>query len=180
MIKKICFISILGALLLSGCNMPDNAANTELTLQAQAGTLAAQTVTAAAAAQEIVPSETPRPMNTPTQALPTVTPAPSLTPTATAKLSVPEKPSLDTYNFTCAWNGANLDLNITILWVDHADNEQGYYVYRNGEQIADLAPNTARHIDLYAVDGGIDVNYAIESYNNLGRSEQINIAVKCE
>ncbi len=175
--KPLLLTLLIGLLSLSACTMPDVAANTELTLQAQAGTLAAQTLTAVI---EQVPSETPQPANTPTKALPTVTPAPSLTPTATVQLSLPQKPSLDAYNFTCEWNGTNLNLNIDIVWVDHADNEAGYYVYRNGAQIADLAPNTVRYIDLYAVNGGTAVNYAIEAYNSLGSSEQIKITAKCE
>ena len=162
---------------LVACNMPTEDVPTGPSLEEQAGTLAAQTLTAAA---EQMPTETPLPANTPTQAQPTVTPAPTLTPTATALPSVAKKPSLDTYNFTCAWNGTNLDLNVTMQWVDNANNEDGYYVYRNSEQIADLAANSARHIDLYAVDGGTAVTYGIEAYNNLGRSEQITFTVKCE
>ena len=59
-------------------------------------------------------------------------------------------------------------------------NEDGYYVYRNSQQIADLKPNSAVYVDLYAVDSGESLTYAIEAYNNLGRSEQINFSVKCD
>ena len=96
------------------------------------------------------------------------------------KLVQPEKPSLDNYNFTCTWNGTNLDLNITIEWNDKAASESGYYIYRNSQQIADLAPNSGNYADLYVVDGGVSVTYAIEAYNNFGRSEQIIFTVSCD
>ena len=167
---------LLTLALTTACNMPKADSNT-LSLEDQAGTLAAQTLTAVA---EQVPTETPVPLSTPTQALPTITPAPTLLPTPTVQITAPKKPSLENYNFTCTWNGANLDLNITIDWVDYADNEQGYYIYRNSQQIADLAPNSARYTDLHAIDGGVAVNYEVEAYNSLGRSEKINISAKCE
>ena len=181
LIMKKISLSILIVLLtisiLTACNLPTGN-DAGPSLEDQAGTLVAQTLTAAA--EEQPPTETRVPANTPTKPRPTVTPAPSLTPTATSQLVAPEKPSLENYNFTCAWNGANLDLNITIQWSDKAISEEGYYVYRNSQQIADLAPNSVNYIDLYAVDGGTPVTYAIEAYNNLGRSEQIVITVKCE
>lgn len=175
--KTLLFTLLLGLLALSGCTMPDAAANTELTLQAQAGTLVAQTLTAAA---EQVPSETPRPANTPTLALPTVTPAPTeeLPPTLVPRL--PETPSLQKYDFFCSWNGSNTELSITILWNDKATDEEGYKLYRNGEEIADLVANSNSYADLYAVTQGAAVTYGIEAYNQAGASAQIAFSVKCE
>ena len=179
--KRFLFVSlvILFAFSLVACNMPTKDDGDMPSLEEQAGTLVAQTLTAAAV--EEIPTETPvPPLSTPTKPQPTVTPAPTLTPTATVQLSAPKKPSLDNYNFTCAWNGTNLDLNVTMQWVDYAENEQGYYIYRNAQQVADLAPNSGNYIDLYAVENGVSVNYAIEAYNSLGRSEKLTFSVSCQ
>ena len=176
--KKIISLTlfIFSTLILTACNLPSNTEE-GISMEEQAATLAAQTLTAAA---EQVPTETKVPLSTPTQAPPTQTPQPEASPTATQNLAAPEAPSLKNYNFTCAWNGTNLDLSITIEWNDKASNENGYYIYRNRQQIADLGPNSAVYVDLYAVDSGTPVNYAIEAYNNLGRSEQIGVTATCQ
>ncbi len=175
--KNIYLILIILTLVLGACNMPTEA-DTGLSLEDQAGTLAAQTL-AAAEAQN--PTETRIPMSTPTNIpLPTLTPSPEATSTSTQKLSVPAKPSLQKYGFFCSWNGTNSDLSITIQWTDKANNEDGYYIYRNSLQVADLTPNTASFYEVVAVDGGVAINYAIEAYNNLGRSDQATFTVNCQ
>ncbi|MBT3336330.1 MAG: hypothetical protein HN855_04615 [Anaerolineae bacterium] len=162
---------------LGACNLPTSS-DTGLSLEEQAGTLAAQTLASNQAQQ---PTETRVPANTPTSIpLPTMTPSPEVSPTPTQKLSVPAKPSLQKYDFFCSWNGANNDLSITIQWIDKANNESGYYIYRNSQQIADLSANSAVYVDLFAVDGGVSVNYGIEAYNNLSRSDQATFTVSCQ
>ena len=163
--------------MLTACNLPTANTNESPSLEDQAGTLAAQTLTAAA---EQMPSETPIPLNTPTKPRPTVTPAPTLSPTPTVKANIPEKPSLQNYNFFCSWNGSNTDLSVTIEWTDRATDETGYYIYRNGEQAANLPANTQSYVDKFAVDQGVAVTYGIEAYNNLGKSEQATFTVTCE
>ncbi len=170
-------LMLLIALMLGACNLPA-ATQTGLSLEEQAGTLAAQTLAANQAGQ---PTETQVPANTPTNIpLPTMTPSPEVSPTATQKLNVPAKPSLQKYDFFCSWNGANNDLSVTIQWTDKADNENGYYIYRNSQQIANLGANSASYTEVFAVDGGVSVTYAIEAYNNLGRSEQAAFTVACQ
>ncbi len=168
---------LLVTMTLGACNLPTSSESGP-SLEEQAGTLAAQTL---AAAQAQNPTETRVPMNTPTNIpLPTLTPSPEVSPTATSKLTAPTKPSLQKYDFFCSWNGANNDLSVTIEWTDKANNEEGYYIYRNSQQIADLGANSNTYYDLFAVDGGVSVAYAIEAYNNLGRSEQVNFTITCQ
>ena len=173
---SLALIAFLG-FVLAACNLPTTNTNTDPSLKNQAGTLAAQTLTAAA---EQMPSETPVPLNTPTKPRPTVTPAPTLSPTPTVKANIPAKPSLQNYNFFCSWNGANTDLSVTIEWTDRATDETGYYIYRNGEQAAKLPANTQAHVDTFAVDQGVAVTYGIEAYNSVGSSEQATFTVTCE
>ena len=166
---------ILLLVILTACNMPaqnDGA----LSLEDQAGTLAAQTLTAAAQ----VPTATRVPANTPTPPLPTVTLVPTLSPTPTIPPNLPTDPSLKNYNFYCSWNGSSNDLNVTIEWTDKATDEDGYKLYRNNEEIANLAPNTVLYVDQYAVNSSVNITYAIEAYNKIGVSHQVSFSVACQ
>jgi len=71
-------------------------------------------------------------------------------------------------------------LSITINWDDKAVDEQGYKIYRNGAEIIALSPNSSAYTDIYAVDTGVNVNYAIEAYNQTGASAQITLSVACQ
>ena len=187
-IKKIAQYWILGFVLvfgLSACNLPTDSAPDELPLEAQAGTLAAQTVSAA---QTQMPTQTPTqtrlPANTPTMARPTKTSAPP-TPTASATSTEAPRPlnppSLKKYDFFCSWNGTNTELEITIHWTDQSDNEMGFIVSRDGAEIADLLPNTVQYTDLVAVNMGQQVNYALAAYNNeSGKIEAFTVSATCE
>ncbi len=182
--KHIAFLFIFLLVILTACNMP-TANNDTLSLEEQAGTLAAQTLTAVAQLPTIptIPTETRAPANTPTPPLPTVTPVPTLSPTPvtpTTPPKLPTGPSLKTYNFYCSWNGSNNNLNVTIEWTDKAVDEAGYKLYRNGTEIANLAPNTVAYTDDYAVDSGVNVSYAIEAYNQIGASNRITFSVSCD
>ena len=99
-----------------------------------------------------------------------------MTPPPTETPSPPDAPSLSNYDFFCAWNGTNNDLSITIKWSDKSNNELGYLIYRNGEEIANLLPNTIQYIDTYAVASGQPVDYAIEAYNNSGLSGKATLS----
>jgi len=171
---------ILGLALVLGlgaCNLPTSSASDNISIEAQAGTLAAQTVEASINQR---PSKTPEPQNTPTKTLPTMTPAPTGSPTPTENASPPTAPSLQKYNFFCSWNGSNTEMEITIQWTDKSDNELGYLIYRNGEEIANLIPNTVVYTDTFAVSTGQAVNYAIGAYNNSGISGQFTLSATCE
>ncbi|MCP4140995.1 MAG: hypothetical protein GY755_12030 [Chloroflexi bacterium] len=168
-VNKIASTILLLSLSLSACNMPTNTPP-GLSIEEQAGTLAAQTLEAK---QNQRPTETQVPANTPTKALPP-TPASTATtpPTPTEIAGLPADPSLKKWDFSCSWNGANNDLNVTIEWTDKSSNELGFLIIRNGTEIANLTPNTSQYVDTYAVDTGVTVNYAIQAYNNSGVSGQ--------
>lgn len=163
----------------AACNMPAPTASAP-SLEEQAGTLVAQTLTAAIQSTQPQPTETHIPAKTPTPPLPTITAAPTLSPTPTVPASLPNAPGLQKYDFFCTWNGSNNDLNITIHWDDKASDEQGYKIYRNGKEIADLTANSAVYSDVYAVDRAVAVRYAIEAYNQNGASTQLTISAACE
>lgn len=180
--KRALPIFIVLLLILTACNLPSQNNNAALSLEDQAGTLSAQTL----AAVTRLPTETRIPANTPTPPLPTTTPVLNISPTPTTSQTptpapkLPSAPTLQKYNFFCTWNGVNNDLSININWDDKAVDEQGYKIYRNGAEIVSLSPNTSTYTDIYAVDTGINVNYAIEAYNQIGTSSQITFSVVCQ
>lgn len=184
--KKLTLFGILGLALvlgLSACNLPTSPASESLSLEEQAGTLVAQTIEANKTRR---PTKTRVPAYTPTKSpptktgIPTETGTPTDTPTPTESPSLPTAPSLKNYDFFCSWNGSNNDLSITIKWTDKANNELGYLIYRNGEEIANLLPNAITYTDTFAVNTGQQVNYAIEAYNNAGLSGAFTVSATCQ
>ena len=71
-------------------------------------------------------------------------------------------------------------MEISILWTDKSDNELGYLVYRNGEEIANLLPNVTFYDDLFAVNTGQAINYVVKAYNNSGVSGAFTLSATCE
>ncbi len=106
--------------------------------------------------------------------VPTVTPPPTRTP------SPPAAPTLQEFNYSCAWNGTNTTMTISIEWSDWANNESGYRIYRNGIVIADLGANTITYTDIFAVAAEQTVNYGIEAYNSTGSSGQATFSASCQ
>ena len=175
------FVLVLG---LGACNFPTDSASDELPPEAQAGTLAAQTVYAV---QTQMPTQTRIPANTPTMARPTKTSAPAKSPTPTESPTSTEAPrplnppGLKKYDFFCTWNGTNTELEITIRWTDRSDNEMGFIVLRDGVEIANLLPNTVQFTDIFAVNTGQQVNYAVAAYNNeSGKTAAFTVSATCE
>lgn len=178
------YLSLLFFFFLHACNLPSET-EPKLSLEAQAGTLAAQTVEAS---KQKRPTKTRVPRSTPTQVRPsktptpvtTETPTPTQTQTQTQTSSVPKAPGLQNYDFFCSWNGSGVDLTITIEWSDKSNNELGFIIRRNGTEIAKLPPNTTSYFDAYAVSSGQVVNYAVQAYNNSGVSKQLTLSATCE
>ncbi len=59
---------------------------------------------------------------------------------------------------------------VKLTWRDNSDTEAGFRVYRNGNQIAELDPNTTSYVDTGLV-GGTNYNYRISSFNEAGESD---------
>ena len=174
-------IAILALALVFGlgaCNLPSNSSPDSFPMEAQAGTLAAQTVSAVLTE---IPTETRVPANTPTMAPPTETHTPLVSPTPTEAPSPLNPPSLKEYNFFCSWNGSNTEMKIDIQWTDRSTNEMGFIILRDGVEIANLLPNVTAYTDILAVSTGQKVNYAIFAYNNeSGQSGSFNLSATCE
>ena len=98
------------------------------------------------------------------QALPQVTP-----PAASQKAKVPAKPGILYYSFGCLGSG---QIKVDLKWADNASNETGYYVYRNGTQIAALPANATSYSDTTTVASGTVFTYQVAAYNDAGTSPQ--------
>lgn len=106
--------------------------------------------------------------------LPTMTPPPTETP------SPPKAPTLQEYNFNCAWDGTNTTMTMTITWSDWANNEDGYRIYRNGELIAELGANTTTYVDTFPTEATQTINFGIEAHNSTGSSGQATFSESCQ
>jgi CSLREA domain-containing protein len=62
---------------------------------------------------------------------------------------------------------------ITLSWLDRADNETGYRVYRDGKLIATLGANATSYVD--TPDFGGPYTYAVEAFNEGGASAQVTV-----
>jgi len=60
---------------------------------------------------------------------------------------------------------------VTLSWIDRADNENGYRLYRDGQLIATLSTNAAGYVD-NPPRGGAH-SYALEAFNDGGASTQV-------
>ena len=93
---------------------------------------------------------------------------PSVTPPPTATLAPPNAPSLQSWDYTCTFNGSNNDLNVVLEWADRSNNETGFRVYRDGGLIVDLPAGSTVYADTFDVDSGQNVTYRVEAYNVTG------------
>jgi len=62
---------------------------------------------------------------------------------------------------------------ITLSWLDRADNETGYRVYRDGNLIATLGANSTSYVDDPPFGG--PYTYAVEAFNEGGASSQATV-----
>ena len=106
--------------------------------------------------------------------------APSVTPPPTSTKAPPNAPGFQKWDYFCTFNGVNNDLNVTLKWTDWADNETGYRVIRDGEQLAELPANSNTYTDIVAVDIGESASYRVDAYNASGTSSTSTISIKCE
>lgn len=103
---------------------------------------------------------------------------PEITPQASTAL-LPSAPTIFYPNYTCEATGSSSTLTTNLTWNDNADNENGYRLYRNGTQIADLAANSTTFSETIDFVLGTQETYAVEAYNDAGASPQKTLSFKC-
>ncbi|MBN1453244.1 MAG: SH3 domain-containing protein [Anaerolineales bacterium] len=101
---------------------------------------------------------------------------PSVTPPATATASPPAAPSIANWEYLCGFGNATVNLK----WTDRAENESGYRIYRNDEQVTELAPNSNAFSEVIDVEEGEDITYRIETFNSTGAASSSTISFSCQ
>jgi len=106
------------------------------------------------------------------ESLPEVTPQPS-----TQKL--PGTPAFVGWPWFCTYsNGVMYKATVNLSWIDPANDANGFRVYRQGTQIADLPAKTTSIVDTVEVVTGTDLSYGIAAYNDAGMSPQRTITLQ--
>lgn len=67
--------------------------------------------------------------------------------------------------------------SVTLTWFDAAENETGYYVYRDGNRVDTLGPNSASYDENFV--GRDSHTYSVEAFNSVGSSERATVEVSC-
>lgn len=99
----------------------------------------------------------------------------SVTPPPTATGAPPPAPIILEWNFFCEAGR----LNFTVTWRDNAADETGYRVFRNGQGIVELPPNTTTYTDLYDVTGDQSVEYYIQVFSPSGTANTSIMRMRC-
>jgi hypothetical protein len=97
---------------------------------------------------------------------------PEVTPQATeAQPSTPARPgSSANFNY---WQYDCGGGTVSLQWLDNADNEAGYRIYRNGQMIAELPAGSTSYTDAIYLGIG-PLEYSIRAYNDAGESAPLN------
>jgi uncharacterized protein YraI len=103
-------------------------------------------------------------------------PIATVPPAPTAK--APGGPSWKNYNYTCDFAAGGSTATVSLVWSDHANNEDGYNLYRDGVLVTAFGPDTTAYTDVAFVGAGQSISYYVEAYNSAGavRSPVINIS----
>ena len=167
-IFKLLPISILLVAILSSCNLPNRLGSPTQTIdQELVGTIVAMTMQANPTPTKIIAIPSLSTMTLAT-ALPTSTRIP------------PNTPVWSTYNYTCkpVVGGGTMTMNLG--WTDRSDSEESYKVYRDGQVIATLEPNSTFYVDVSFVATGKTLSYSVEAFNENWQASTSTITNGCQ
>ena len=165
---KLLLISISLVTILSSCNLPSRLGTpTQTTNQSLAGTAAVMTLQA-------------NPMQTKTTA---ITPLSTMTMGTASPIPTPIPPNApiwSAYNYTCelAVGGGTMTMNLG--WTDRSNSEESYKVYRDGQVIAILEPNSTVYADVTFVAAGKTLSYSVEAFTENWQANTSTITHGCQ
>jgi hypothetical protein len=92
----------------------------------------------------------------------------------------PNAPIWSVYHYTCnlAVGGGTMTMNLG--WTDRSNNEEGFNIYRDGQVIATLAPDSTSFVDVAFVATGKALNYSVEAFNKDWRGSTSTITNFCQ
>lgn len=166
--SKLLLISISLAIILAACNLPRSSGlPTQTADQNLVSTFVAMTLQAK-------PTQTKVALITPANTVPVATVAPITTPIP------PNTPAWLAYNYTCKLATSGGDMTMNLSWVDRSTSEEGYKVYRDGQVIATLAPNSTFYVDVAFVATGKTLSYTVEAFTADWQASTGPITYGCE
>ena len=167
-IFKPLLISISLAIILSACNLPGSSGlPTQTADQNLVGTYVAMTL-------QFKPTQTKVALITPLNTVPVATVSPITTPIP------PNTPVWLAYNYTCKLAVGGGDMTMNLAWDDRSTSEEGYKVYRDGEVIATLTPNSTYYVDVAFVATGKTLSYRVEAFSADWQASTSTITYGCE
>ena len=101
---------------------------------------------------------------------------PTVIPPPTATMPPPQAPSITKFEYSCPTSGS---LTFTVTWEDRATNEDGYRIFRDGEAVAELPPNTTSWTETIPLESGKNASYYIQVYGPSGRVNSSIMQVGC-
>ena len=100
---------------------------------------------------------------------------PSVTPPPTSTSAPPQAPSILEWNFSCS--GGTMTFNVT--WLDKANNETGYRVFRDGELAVELPANSTTYTDSIPLLAGESAEYYLQVYSPSGSANSSLMKMSC-
>lgn len=102
----------------------------------------------------------------------------SVTPPPTSTNAPPRAPSIQNWEYVC---DAGI-LNFTVTWTDNANSEDGYRVFRNGEEVIDLPANSSKYTDSFDVSDDLtqSVEYYLQVHGPGGSVNSSAMKMKCQ
>jgi hypothetical protein len=90
---------------------------------------------------------------------------PTLTPPPTATMLPPQAPVIQKWDYSCGIG----NLTFILTWEDKATNEEGYRIFRDGDQVAELPANSTSWSETIPLESGKSVSYYLQVYGPSGR-----------
>lgn len=92
----------------------------------------------------------------------------------------PNAPIWSVYNYTCELAAGGGTMTMNLAWTDRSKNEEGYKVYRDGQVIETLAPNSTSFVDVAYVATGKALSYSVEAFTKDWQVSTSTITNACQ
>ena len=119
-----------------------------------------------------LPTDTPSPTSTPTETPTLVPPTPTFGPPLAVAFFYVKKTKCILIKPTNTDPAYHVQIWFKLAWQDRSETEDGFWLYRDGNRVAELPPNTIEYIDIFElVKGGRTSTYYIVAYNSAGETK---------
>ena len=81
-------------------------------------------------------------------------------------------------NLEASASCTNSTYSVTLTWFDAAENETGYYIYRDGNRVVALGINFSSYSENFAGRSSSHT-YSVEAFNSVGPSDRATVEAAC-